>query len=435
VYEKGVPPITTEQGFIRAVELFTTLLPGAKIISAIEDKGTNGKPASINITLEEIQQTLGIEMKEKEAVKILEDLEFIVKTKKAVGSGLRAAHSSKHIAQSTFEIIAPLHRLRDISGKHDVIEEVARIHGLDSIPAVMPYAPVQLPKRDQRIHTMRDALRSKGFWELTPLSLISPHLLKRAKMNTTEDTAPLALANPLGEETSLLQPSTLPQLLEHAQKHLPQSKGNLQTFQWGHVFRKNMPEELMLSALFTAKEETNLSNDPFLLLKQSIAHALKDAGYTMTVRALKQAPPFAHPGRTAEVMIDGNLIGWIYEVHPSVRTNFDLPHRAAACTISLTNLLKHLPAITKEHPLAQFPAITYDETIKRTQKDTLAPLMEKMRKSSDLLTDVSVHDLYAGKPLTNGDYNLTLRFIYRAADRTLTEDEAKKEHAKVMAAI
>ncbi len=415
VYEKGVPPITTEQGFIRAVELFTELIPGAKIISSIENKGHEGKPVTMTLTHEEIQKTLGVEIKEKEIATILEHLEF--KTKKSKGG---------------FTVTAPLHRLRDINGKHDLIEEIARIHGLDSIPAEMPLAPVQLPKRDQRVHQLRDALRSHGFWELVPLSLVSPSLLKRAKMNIDE---PIALANPLGEETSLLQPSTMPQLLEHAQKYLPQSKGNLQTFQWARTFRKNMSEELMLSALIASKEEADLSHDPFLQLKQSIRLALQDAGYTAAFRALKEVPPFAHPGRTAEILVNDSLIGWIYEVHPSVRTNFDLPHRAAAVTLSLTNLLKHIPVISREQPIAQFPSVTYDETIKRTKADALGPLLEKMRKSSALLTDVSVHDLYAGKPLTNGEYNLTLRFIYRAADRTLTDDEAKKEHAKVIAVL
>ncbi len=96
-------------------------------------------------------------------------------------------------------------------------------------------------------------------------------------------------------------------------------------------------------------------------------------------------------------------------------------------------LLEEKPSDIFAAPVPAFPDIVYDVTIQRTQKDALEKLMRKAHGVDPLLADVSVKDLYNGKPLKDGEYNLTLRFTYRAEDRTLTEDEAKKAHEKVLA--
>ncbi len=415
MYEKGVPPVTTERGFFRALELFLELVPGAKLISAIEDKGSNGKAPMINISADEIRATLGLEIKDTEIMKILEALECEVKKEK-----------------KTLTITPPLHRLRDINGAHDIVEEVGRIHGFNQVPSVMPVAPLQLPPRDRRVHDIREGLRNAGFFEAVPLSFVSPGLMQ--KCNLDPSTA-VHVKNPIGEETSLLQTDPIPGLLAHAEAMLPRVSDALSTFQIGNVFDTQGHEKRMLGLLLCAKHETTLTDDPFLQLKADLLSALRRAGYDAHVEDESAALPMAHPGRTAAIMIEKQLIGACYEVHPLVRSAFDLPHRAAAASIDLTALLKFPVTPVQLQPLSPFPAITYDVTVKRTVNDHLGKLMKQLRTGSELLEDVSVHDLYAGQPLQNGEYNLTLRFIYRAADRTLTEEEAKKEHDKVVSVL
>lgn len=415
IYEKGVPPATAEQGFNRAVALFLELIPGARIVSAITDEGSNGKSKAIEISAEEINATLGTDIAEKRMKEILEDLEFDVKKK-----------------GKSFAVTPPLHRLRDVSGPHDIVEEVGRINGFDSIEPVMPVAAIRLPAREKRVHAMRDALKEAGFIECMPLSFVSPSTLQKARLPV--DIA-IAVANPLGEETSLMQPHTLPQLLAQAHSQLNQSQGDLLTFQSGRIFQKDQPERVLVTALITAKTKTDLLHDPFLRVKTAIVSALKDAGYDAEIVPGKSVPPFAHPGRVAYVNVDGAHVGTVCEIHPSVRKAFDLPFRAAAATVDVTALLQKPATITKEKPRATFPAVSYDITLPRTPNDALAPLLDRAKKASMLLESVTVADLYDGQPLTGGNYNLTLRFTYRAADRTLTEDEVKKEHEKVVKAV
>lgn len=414
VYEKNVPPVTTEQGFARAAELFLELAPGAKIASAIVNEGDNGKAPGIKAEADTIRAALGMDVADADIVDTLESLEFTVKKG----------------AKGALTVHPPLHRLRDVSGVHDLTEEVGRIRGYDAVPVVMPVAPVQLPARDQRVNRLRDALKAAGFWETVPLSFVSPAMLEKAGLPADEA---VAIENPLGEETSLLQTHTLPRLLVQAQEQLPKSEGALRFFQSGHVFRRKHPEHAELSALVAAKGDTALLDDPFLQAKQAAFDAAHDAGYALDVAEAKEAPAYAHPGRCAVLTVNGHAVGLVYEVHPSVRARFDLPARAAAFTLNLRDLLAHPAAIAQAKPLAHFPAVSYDVTFTRSRADRLGPLLGKIRAADSLLEDVSVQDLYAGKPLTNGDYNLTLRFTYRSPERTLTDAEAKAAHEKVLA--
>lgn len=415
VYEKNVPPVTAEQGFARAVELFLELVPGAAVASAIGNEGSNGKAKAIGVDTDVINAVLGTAFTGKEITGTFESLE---------------CHVAKTGKKGQFKVTPPLHRLRDITGVHDLTEEVGRIRGFDAVPVTMPVAPLQLPDRDERIHNLRDGLKNAGFWETVPLSFMSPALLQKCGLPLQEA---IAIRNPLGEETSLLQSHTLPHLLAQAQEQLPKAEGALRIFQWGHVFGKKHPEHAELSALIAAKGETSLLEEPFLIVKQSIVDAARGAGYDLRVTEAPEPPAYAHPGRCAVLTTREHAVGLVYEIHPAVRARFGLPGRAAAATLNLHELLAHPAAIVQEEPIPHFPAVTYDVTCTRTHADALGGLLQQLRSAETLLEDVSVQDLYAGKPLENGTYNLTLRFVYRSPERTLTENEAKAAHEKVLA--
>jgi phenylalanyl-tRNA synthetase beta chain len=426
IYEKGVPPVTTEHGFYRALELFLELVPGAKLVSEVEDKGTNGKANAINISSDNVRATLGIDIPDKDIIKILENLDCIVTSQKSrVTSNTR----NSKLETRNFTVTPPLHRLRDLIGPHDLIEEVGRIHGFDKVPSTMPHAPLQVPKRDMRLHKLREELTHSGYWELVPLSFVSPDLLK--KSNVSVDEA-VKVKNPIGEDTSLLQTCPIPQLLAHAERMLPRSETTLRSFQCANVFDKKGEQLFSLGMLLSTKQETKLVDDPFLMVKGEILDAIAATGQTVEVVAMKKIPAIAHPGRCADIVFRGKSIGEIYEIHPVVRKRFGLPHRAAAATLDLGLLFAAPSPIAMQKELSSFPSISYDVTVKRTAKDVTGKLLEKLRGASTLLESVDVQDIYEGKPLNTGEYNLTLRFVYRAKDRTLTEEEVKKEHGKMI---
>lgn len=414
VYEKGIQPITAEIGFNRALELILDLVPGAKMISEKEEWGTNGTAPTIPLSIERVQALIGKDISEKEMTKILTDLECGVKAGPKKG---------------TLTVTLPLHRLRDLSGEHDLIEEVGRIYGYDRIENVMPMANLRIPERDQRMHKVRDVLKTNGYFETVPLSFLSKQQMQKAGVDSSNA---VEIENPLGDDTALLQTSTFPALLVHAEKNLRTAE-TLRTFHWSQVFAKGAPEHLEMSLLTTTRDTTNLLNDPFLETKETVIAALCAAGYEVTIAPTKNIPAYAHPGRTADVLFQKKVIGQIFEVHPTIRQTFDIPGRAAAAIINMHELLAHEPAKILAKPLALFPAVVYDVTLTRAHGDHIENLLEKARKASDLLESVVVHDLY--QKAGSDTYNATLRFTYRSPEKTLTEDEAKKAHDACLEAI
>lgn len=407
IYEKKVPHIATELGFYRALALFLEHVPGAKIISAPEVHGDNGTAKPIKLSVAKTQSMLGEEIPADTMSNILTDLECTVE---ASGEDLI--------------VTPPLHRLGDLNGAHDLTEEVGRIYGFNVIENKLPVGSVTPPKRDTRTHMLRDHLVTQGYMELLPLCLVGPDLLRRCKMSTDDVTQ---LENPIGHETSIMTPSTVPALLEHAEHNMLLTDSLLRTFHVSNVFGPDGAEHSELGAFVAARSKTDIRHDPFLLLKQEVCNALAKAGYEATVDLVNDTPPYAYQGRAASVSVRGTFVGTLCEVHPDVAKTFDLPARAAVLTVNLTEIYANAPADIVFRPISEYPAVSYDTTITMSQDKSVAALLASIRNSSDLLESADVADLF-GNP--GEDYKLTVRCTYRANDKTLTEEEAKKEFAK-----
>ncbi|NOS67052.1 MAG: phenylalanine--tRNA ligase subunit beta [Candidatus Peribacteraceae bacterium] len=431
VYEKGIPRISAHLGLFRAIELFLELVPGAKLASRLEEWGDNGKGKPISLSLERANSMLGIDIPEKKIVKILEDLEFDVKK----GS------------KASMTVTPPLHRLGDIRGQHDLIEEIGRIYGYKDIPTELPAARIDPPKRDMRTHRLRDQLKERGYIELVPISLVGDALLKKSGF---DPSVAVEVRNPIGEELKLLHTSTLPGLFEHAQRNLLYAGSMLKTFHLARVFKKGQAEHLELGMLLAdlqkPAQHRALIDVPFLHLKTDVCDVLRNLGYELDVAVAGELPAVAHPGRYAELLIraaakpersDGEAgpftpVGRIFEVHPSVASQFDLPPRATAVIVDLSAVLAVAPAVTVASPVPQFPSIVYDVTLTgRRLTEQVGDLIKRMRGSHEYLESVTVKDLYSEKD----SYNLTLTFTYRAGERTLTEQEVKPVHEKILAGV
>lgn len=414
VYEKTIPCVTAEIGLLRALELFLEHVPGARIVSKMENWGDNGKSKPIAFSVSNANSLLGTDLKPKIMKDILVALECSV-----TGTG------------DMLTVKPPLHRLKDLTAAHDLTEEIGRVYGYNKIEAVLPAAPMRLPARDGRLHRVRDDLAVSGYLELLPLSLIGPEVLSACGINAA--SVPEIL-NPIGRDVSFMTPSTLPALLTHAAKYLRNEPQMLRTFHVSKVFEDRGDSHRELGLLVSAKADAPLSGDPFLLAKREIISALKRAGYALSVDlAGQELPVFAHPGRAAALRIGDREIGMLFEVHPSVREAFGLPARAAAVLINVDVLLQ-IPAETviAAH-VPSHPAVAYDITLTMSADKPLSKVLANIRKSSELLESVEIADLYSGKPLQEGHYNVTLTCTYRASDRTLTEEETKKEFAKAEA--
>lgn len=388
VYEKGVPHITTETGFLRAVELFLQLIPGARVSSRMESVGHNGKPKPISLSQAQLEKTLGTSIPSKEVTRIFTNLGFTMKKK-----------PTNYKRQTTTYIVTPpLWRLRDISAPHDCIEEVARIIGYNQIPSTIPVASIAPPARDHRKMEIRLTLRECGFFEVVPFPFVSPTLLHKCRLDPTQS---LSIENPLGEETSLLQPSLLPQLLAHAEKNILYSDDFLQTFTIAHVFTRDGTEHQELGLLVVPKKNPRLPDHPILKLSSYIHHTLR----------------CSRPSS-------------LTQLHPTICEMFGLSPFSAYANINLTKFFRLPSQIPPVAPLPVFPAITYDLTLPWNHQKPASDLLKRLQSVSPLLENVAVQDLFSQVP-NDRSYNLTIRCTYRSAERTLTENEVQSEHDRL----
>ncbi len=409
VYEKGVALATAEQGLKRAIELFTTLNPQCRVASKPIQWGTVKALKPVTFATETVSQKTGTTIAPAQAKKILTDL------------GYKVAIKGKAMS-----VTPPLWR-PDTKIAEDVVEEVARIHGYDKVLPVMPDASTVPPPRDQRLHEIRDALKESGYVEMVHLALMSPELLK--KMGVGQHA--VSIENPLGEELSILRPCLLPNLLLTTARELKSYEGScLKTFELGHAFEAGK-EWNELCMLVAAREETTLKNDPFLILKADILRSLEAAGHTATVKPTEAIHTLGHPGRSAEVIVQGKRIGLLFEVHPRIRDIASLPFRAAALVAEI-EMLKAMPSETKlATPLPAFPAVELDETLP-IGASPHGPMIDRIRGMSPLLRSIRVVDLYTKGPDIR---TITLRFTYRSDDRTLTQQEVEKIHVGILAEL
>ena len=339
VSEKGIPPVRVKEAFYRALALFLTLVPGAKITSKLVAWGTDGSPRPIPFSSKDAARRLGTVIPEKISKKILTDLGFKV---------------------TRGSVTPPLWRIKDVTGPHDLTEEVGRIYGYDKIVPSIPDATVTAPPRDHRADQLRTDLAAQGFMEILPISLLGPDLLRQCRLPV--DGA-VQVLNALGEELSLLQTSSLPRLLEHAGRNMLEVEDQLRTFVCAHVFPGHNQEHLECGMLAASRREGSLKESPFLVLKQFILDELGGGGYAVSIRPPKTPHPSAHPGRSGEIWVGPKPVGILFELHPAVQTSFGLPSRAAVALLDLTMLLALPFPVSVFRQLPQFPSITYDLTV------------------------------------------------------------------------
>ena len=411
-YEKGVPYSTAQYGFYRALELFLDHVPGARIVSKEEERGSVEEKSKIEISVEEIDRKIGVSIPPSQVVDILTNLECDVEQN-----------------GDMVYVVSPSFR-RDLNGSHDLVEEIGRIVGYNNIEECMPSASIAPPHRDHRRDQFRGSLKELGFFELIPLSLLGPSLLIKARYEVED--APVVL-DPIGEELSLMQPSVLPRLLEYAQQQLRHSDGYLQTFHIGNVFSRKNGESTQCGMLVCADEPTDVKNDPFWSMKHHCSKALSVAGFHALFKQSSTIPSQAHPGRCADVVIDGTCCGQIFEVHPAIRANFSLEHRAVAVLLNFSRLMNVQSQIQVCTSLPQYPAVSYDVTIPFSLHNSVETLLSKAREQSELLESIEAIDVYQSQE--GAEYNLTLRATYRSHEKTLKEAEAQQEHEKVVASL
>jgi phenylalanyl-tRNA synthetase beta chain len=334
------------------------------------------------------------------------------------------------------EVGVPGFRDADVQREADLIEEVARIYGLDKLPTTLPAregAVGRLTQSQRLRRRVEDALRDRGLYEVVEWSFTSPETIERLRLGAVPL---LRLSNPLSEDQSVMRPLLLPGLLDAARRNAAYDRAGASYFESAHVYRMagplDAPEGSPRGALPAAERHHVAALVPggFFAAKGILEGLLDTVRVTFAVEPGER--PFLHPGRAASVLAgDEQKIGWIGELHPLVAREWDLDG-GSAFELDVDALSELTVAAPGYRPVSTFPAVIQDIAVVVAEDVPAADVNAVVREAGgDLLERVRLFDVYRGEQVGEGSKSLALRLEFRAPDRTLTDDEVAEVRRRI----
>jgi phenylalanyl-tRNA synthetase beta chain len=342
------------------------------------------------------------------------------------------------------EVEVPSFR-RDLAREIDIVEEVGRIHSYQAIPTALPHvrldAVPRSPQREATRHVL-EWLVGCGYTQVINYSFMPEEDLDRLQIPPDDSLRQVVpLRNPLSKEAGVMRTTLIPSLLRTISLNVNRDLRDMRLFELSRVFRRQngtLPQEpQMLGLAVTGKEggqHWGQAPRPFDLYDLIGALELISSRlHRHSLSVVAAAVPYCHPGKSALLMLDDEPIGIVGEAHPSVLAAFDLSQAVTLAEIDFDRLTGQgaLPGQYRQIP--RFPAVTRDLSIitdAAVQAGEILTFIQGFHPQ--LLREVRLFDVYAGKPVPTGKKSLTFALTYRADDRTLTDEEVNSVQTRVV---
>ncbi|PLR68357.1 phenylalanine--tRNA ligase subunit beta [Bacillus sp. UMB0893] len=426
-FEKGVDPNRVRAAAERAAQLMIELAGGEVLNGSAEVNYLEAEPAVVSIHEDKINKVLGMNISTNEIQSIFTRLGFEVKED-----------------NGTFTVTVPTRR-GDITIEEDLIEEVARLYGYDNIPSTFPVSassPGRLTEYQANRRKARRYLEGAGLYQAITYSLTSEEKASQFALEVSDYTR---LAMPMSEERSVLRLSLLPHLLETLKYNLARQNDQVALYEMSSVFISNgageQPvEKERLSGAVTGLWHLNQwqgEKKPvdFYVVKGILDGLFDVLGLTEHVTYKQAKRDGLHPGRTAEIVLNGQTFGFIGQVHPKLQKQMDLTE-TYVFELALQQLLQTNLEELKFAVIPRFPSMTRDIALVVDREIVAGDLKEAISEAGGkLLKEVSVFDLYEGDKLEENKKSLAFSLRYFDPERTLTDEEVTKAHEKVLRAV
>ena len=430
-FEKQIQPEQAMEGQAIAAQLMIELC-GARLVPGTVDLGGDGPPPKeIALRDRRVNGLLGVKVPRRRSAEILTALEFGVVD-----------------APNGLDVTVPAFRRTDVTREADLIEEVARLGALEDLPATLPSrngASGRLTEVQRLRRRAADALTAQGLHEIVGWSFEGPETAKRLRIG---QRPAVELENPMSSDQSRLRTTLLGSLLEVGQRNRSRGATALRLFEAGAVYLPSLdgpPDEpYRIAALLSGavRPPTWRHADPptadFFAAKGVLAGLLDGLHADWAVTPAPAPEPFLHPGRAADVTVGGTHAGWVGEIHPSVAAHWDWPDPVAAFEIDFDVVAASLSGhITQYTDVTSFPEVREDLAVIVADTVTAAQVLDVVRRAGGaLLADAGVFDVYRDdERIGAGRVSLALRLHFRAADRTLTDEEVATRRRKIAAAL
>jgi phenylalanyl-tRNA synthetase beta chain len=426
-------------------------LTGATVRPGTIDVGGPGPAAkTIRLRTQKVSDLLGMAIAKERQAEILEALEF-----------------GTADAPDGLDVTVPHFRRNDVYREADLVEEVARIDGLEKLPATLPKrrgAAGRLTTEQRLRRRAVDALAGRGMHEIVGWSFTDPGVADRLRLDHGDHRRRfVALENPMSEQHSVMRTTLLGSLLDAARLNVAHGAADLMLFEQGAVYRwrdderpspnggdprrggmdHRLPHEhRALGALAAGRLQTQSWRTPeppragFFAIKALLGAVCEALRIDWTVEPATE--PFLHPGRSARVLAgsEQDPLGWLGELHPLVAREYDLTGPAAAFEVDLDRLVRHADAVPTYRDLTSFPALRQDLAVAVSDEVPAAAVVQVGRRAGgELLADARVFDVYRGEQVGEGRTSLALALQFRAPDRTLSDEDVAPLRDKIVAAL
>ena len=436
-FEKGVDPANCDNANRRAVQLLVQYCGGVAdkgVVDVRAPRFADGFPErTVLLRPERVNYILGTFFSREEIAGVMRRLNFGVAE-----------------AGDDLLITVPSYR-QDVFGEVDLIEEVARLKGFDIIPQTLPVNASQGGRTEEQklLLQLKKLCVACGLFENVNYSFISPR--ESDKLGLAADhpwRANLPISNPLSEEQSVMRQTMLPGLLNAAARNFARRNLDIRFFETGMVFIPDAAEPLtrqpqeiptlgmVLAGSAAAGWQDAAEEYSFFHLKSVVETVCAGLGVSGLVFERAQAA-YLHPGRSARIVLNGEELGLIGELHPAAVERYQLSGRVIVAELTLPVLFRAaLAAGNQEHGLPRFPASTRDIAVIGSS-DVPASLIRRqiMLSGGEYLRNAELFDLYDKAPIPAGQRSLAFALEFRADDRTLTDAEVDEAFAAIVRSL
>ncbi|MBI1793609.1 MAG: phenylalanine--tRNA ligase subunit beta [Chloroflexi bacterium] len=446
-FSRGVHPALAEQGVKRGLQLMAEWSGGNIAPGLVDEYPLKPKDSVVEVRPKDVKRLLGIELSAQEIVDLLERLEFKCKVRESeIGNRKSSKKTDSRLPtpDSQITVTAPPHRL-DIGqgtiGLADVLEEVARSYGYDRIPEtrMADALPPQIgnPVNEWEEH-LRDLLVALGLQEVVTYRMTSVERESRVIAHNEY----VRIANPIAPEKSILRRSLAASVLDALEKNIHLSE-SLSFFEIGPVFeplKNDLPNEpRRLAVAMTGLRDAaawDMKDSPaldFYDMKGRIELLLSGLGFTDISFASTDSVNYLHPGKAAQVQVNGQAVGAFGELHPLVREKYELGDAPVLVAEFDLEILRGIAPMYAIAPVPEFPPILEDIAVIVDESVAASRLEVLIRQTGGKnVTNVRLFDVYRGDQVGAGKKSLAYSLTYQAADKTMTDAEAAAIRNKIV---
>ncbi|HDW2813880.1 TPA: phenylalanine--tRNA ligase subunit beta [Staphylococcus aureus] len=425
-FEKGIATEFVDEAVDRACYLLQTYANGKVLKDRVSSGELGAFITPIDITADKINRTIGFDLSQNDIVTIFNQLGF-----------------DTEINDDVITVQVPSRR-KDITIKEDLIEEVARIYGYDDIPSTLPVfekvTSGQLTDRQYKTRMVKEVLEGAGLDQAITYSLVSK---EDATAFAMQQRQTIDLLMPMSEAHASLRQSLLPHLIEATSYNVARKNKDVKLFEIGNVFFANgegeLPDQVeYLSGILTGDYVVNQwqgkkETVDFYLAKGVVDRVSEKLNLEFSYR--RADIDGLHPGRTAEILLENKVVGFIGELHPTLAADNDLK-RTYVFELNFDALMAVSVGYINYQPIPIFPGMSRDIALEVDQNIPAADLLSTIHAhGGNILKDTLVFDVYQGEHLEKGKKSIAIRLNYLDTEETLTDERVSKVQAEIEAAL